>query len=195
MCKLLGTAMVMAGLAAPAAAFAQMQHNMGGMPKHEFGVDLAAFYSHTGSGCSTNCGTFNVGTPVDVRIGFATSGPLSFEPRFTLAYITGGGGHLLSFNPDINILYRLGPGSGQHNLMGAYVTGGIALAVASAAVSGSPSSTATQFSVNAGVGTRMAYESGAFRPEAFFRYNFENKSKSIPSSYDIGARIGLSLWH
>src|SRR6266851_361884 len=72
-------------------------------PTHEFGVDLAAAFGHVGSGCTTSCGTFEAGTPVDVRVGFS-SGSMSFEPRVSLSYVSQGGGHVLFFNPDLNVV-------------------------------------------------------------------------------------------
>jgi hypothetical protein len=30
--------------------------------------------------------------------------------------------------------------------------------------------------------------------EGFLRYNFENSGKGVPSSFDIGARLGMSFW-
>src|SRR4051794_14835107 len=84
-------------VALPHVAVAQRAHTSSGGPKNEIGVDLGAAYSHTGSGCSASCGSFGLGTPVDIRWGFMANGPLSFEPRFTFNYLTGGGSHLLSF--------------------------------------------------------------------------------------------------
>ena len=180
--KLIGSALLVAGLVAvPAAAVAQGT---------EFGVDLGIAYNKTGSGCSVDCGSVQIGTPVDVRFGFVSSGPLSFEPRFTLGYISGGGDHLLTFSPDLNVLFRMGSSTARQ---GMYLTGGVGIDIASASIGGT-SSSATQLSFNGGVGTRVPYGSAAWRLEAFFRYNLENSGKGIPSSIDIGARIGVSLW-
>lgn len=188
--RLKGVVLILAALTVPAVARAQM-----GMPKHEFGVDLAASYTKIGSGCSSDCSGFIATTPVDVRIGFLTGGPLSVEPRFTFSYVSASGSHALMFDPDINVLFRIGQGSGLHHMMGLYVTGGVGIAILNAKISGGTSETTTQLSVNAGVGTRAAFGSAAFRPEAFFRYNFENSGKGVPSSIDVGARIGLSFFH
>ena len=46
--------------------------------------------------------------------------------------------------------------------------------------------------LNGGVGTRVPYEAGAIRLEAFGRYGFEG---DLPGVWDLGARVGLSLWH
>ena len=159
-------------------------------PKNEIGVDLGAAYSHTGSGCTASCGAFGVGTPVDIRWGFMANGPLSFEPRFTLAYLTGGGGHILSFNPDLNVIYRMAKSTPRK---GMYLTGGLGFAIANASASGT-SSTATQLSLNGGVGKRIPVESNAWRVEGFLRYNLANTSKGIPSSFQLGARVGMSFW-
>jgi hypothetical protein len=132
-------------------------------------------------------------TPVDVRIGFLGSGPVSFEPRFALSYVTNGSGHLLEFAPGLNVLYAFGARRGPRGLMGPYLTGGISLNLTSVG-SGGTSTSATQLSINVGIGQRRGRGLGAFRPEAFFRYDFENASKGIPSSLDLGVRLGLSFF-
>ena len=180
---------VVALVALPHIALAQRARAAAGGPKNEIGVDLGAAYSHTGSGCATDCGTFGLGTPVDIRWGFMARGPLSFEPRFTLSYVTGGG-HVLSFNPDLNVLYRMGNATARK---GMFLTGGLGLAIASVSTGG-PSTSATQFSINGGVGKRIPMESNAWRVEGFLRYNFANNGKGVPSSFDIGARLGMSFW-
>jgi len=159
-------------------------------PKNEIGVDLGAAYSHIGSGCAADCSGFGVGTPIDVRWGFLSNGPMSFEPRFTLNYISGFGGHDLTFNPDLNVLYRMKRSSARR---GMYLTGGLGLAINNSATGG-PSTTATQFSLNGGVGKRIPMESNAWRVEGFLRYSFENSGKNLPSRLDIGARLGMSFW-
>lgn len=161
-----------------------------GGAKNEIGVDLGAAYSHYGSGCTTSCGAFEAGTPVDVRWGFMANGPISFEPRFTLSYFTGLGGHDLSFNPDLNLLYRMGNSTPRK---GMYLTGGLGLDISNQKV-GAASVSSTQFSLNGGVGKRIPMESNAWRLEGFLRYNFQNTSKGIPSRFDIGARVGMSFW-
>ncbi|HLZ44484.1 MAG TPA: outer membrane beta-barrel protein [Gemmatimonadales bacterium] len=180
-------------VALPHMAVAQRRASAGGggVAKNEIGVDLGAAYSHYGSGCVTSCGSFEAGTPVDIRWGFMASGPLSFEPRFTLSYFTGLGGHNLSFTPDVNVLYRLGTASARR---GAYLTGGLGLDWTNVGTSGTPSTSATQLSLNAGIGKRIPMESNAWRLEGFFKYNFANTSKGVPSHFDIGARVGMSFW-
>src|SRR2546425_49665 len=177
-------------MALPHLALAQRARAAAG-PKNEIGVDLGAAYNHTGSGCTTSCGTFGIGTPVDIRWGFLANGPLSFEPRFTFNYFTAGSsGHLLAFDPDVNVLYRMGSSTARK---GTFLTGGLGFRIINSGGGGSPSSTDTQLSLNAGVGTRIPMESNAWRVEGFLRYNFEHAG-SFPSSYDIGVRLGMSFW-
>ena len=181
-------------VALPHLALAQRARAAAGGPKNEIGVDLGAAYSHTGSGCTTDCGGLGIGTPVDIRWGLMSNGLLSFEPRFSLNYLSGpnaGGGHLLVFNPDLNVIYRMKKSTARR---GMYLTGGLGLAIANTAPSGGASSTATQLSLNGGVGKRIPMESNAWRIEGFLRYNFENSGKGVPSSFDIGARLGMSFW-
>jgi hypothetical protein len=181
-------------VALPHLALAQRARSASSGPKNEIGVDLGAAYSHTGSGCNTDCGGLGIGTPIDVRWGFMSKGPLSFEPRFSLNYLSGpnaGGGHVLVFNPDLNVIYRMKRSTPRR---GMYLTGGLGLAIANSAPSGGSSTTATQLSLNGGVGKRIPMESNAWRVEGFLRYNFENNGKGVPSSFDIGARLGMSFW-
>ena len=162
--------------------------------RQEFGVDLGIFYRHEGSlsgtSCSTDCGTVAIATPVDLRVGFVTSPSMSLEVRSTFSYFKNGSSHALTFMPDVNLLYALG-GSNQK---GSYVTGGLGLFVVSAS-SSSGTITATQVSFNGGVGTRIPLAAAAWRLEGFFRYNFENSGKSMPNSYDIGTRVGISFFN
>ena len=167
-------------------AIVAAQHSMEN-PKHEFGVDLAAVYSKE----SGSDGVFSIGTPVDVRIGFVSSGALEVEPRFSFSYATGGGDNIYVFTPDINLLFGL---SADHNKKGPYFTVGAGVDLAHASFGG-VSSSASQFNFNGGIGTRVPYESAAFRLEAFARYNLKNTSKGLPNELEIGARIGLSFWH
>src|SRR2546428_4092064 len=115
-----------------------------GGPKNEIGVDLGAAYSHYGSGCTTSCGAFEAGTPVDIRWGFMASVPLSFEPRFTLSYFTGLGAHDLVFTPDVNVLYRMKNATARK---GMYLTGGLGLDIANEGA-GVTSTAASQLSLN-----------------------------------------------
>src|SRR6266516_4775742 len=107
--KLTSTLVAAAAMVAlPHLAFAQRTRAAAASgPKNEIGVDLGAAYSHLGSGCAADCGGVGIGTPIDIRWGFIANGQLSFEPRFSLNYISGFGGHDLSFNPDLNVIYRM----------------------------------------------------------------------------------------
>ncbi len=185
----LATTLVMAGVALPAALRAQAMPGGHAQPEHELGVDLGVVYSHIGSGCSQSCGIFQVVTPVDVRIGFIGRGGTSVEPRFSVAWATGSGGHSLLLQPDINVLLPTGKRTG---MLGEYVTFGAGLKYFDVNT-GLGSTSATQFSVNGGFGDRSAWGSGAFRPELTLVYAFENNN--FPSAISIGVRLGLSLWH
>ena len=186
-------------VALPHLALAQRSHTASGGPKNEIGVDLGAAYSHIGSGCAADCGGLGLGTPIDIRWGFMANGQLSFEPRFSLNYVSGfGSGHDLSFNPDLNVIYRMGKSTARRGL---YLTGGLGMAIDNATVTTqqgnqtvTSSSTASQLSLNAGVGKRIPMESNAWRVEGFLRYNFANTGKGLPTRLDIGARLGMSFW-
>src|SRR5216117_2674502 len=181
-------------VALPHLALAQRARSAASGPKNEIGVDLGAAYNNAGSGCTADCGGLGIGTPIDIRWGFMASGPLSFEPRFSLSYLSGsaspGGGHELRFNPDLNVRYRMKRSTTRR---GMYLTGGLGLSINNSATGG-PSTTATQFSLNGGVGKRIPMESNAWRVEGFLRYSFENSGKNLPSRLDIGARLGMSFW-
>jgi hypothetical protein len=168
-------------------ALAVAQHSMEN-PKHEVGVDVGLVYSKPSGGD----GVFSIGTPVDVRIGFVSGGKLEVEPRFTFNYASGSGSNAYSFTPDINLLFGL---SADGNKKGPYLTAGAGVNLAHVKISGLPGQSASQFNFNGGIGTRVPYESGAIRLEAFARYLLKNTSKGLPNILDIGARIGLSLWH
>jgi hypothetical protein len=168
-------------------SIAAAQHSMDN-PKHEFGVDLGVVYSKPKGGD----GVFSIGTPVDVRIGFVSSGKMEIEPRFTFNYASGSGNNAYIFTPDINLLFGL---SADNNKKGPYVTVGAGVDLTHLKVSGLPGTSTSQFNFNGGIGTRVPYESGAVRLEAFARYLLKNTSKGLPNTLDIGARIGLSLWH
>jgi hypothetical protein len=170
---------------------AAAQHNMSSMgheAKHELGVDLGIGYTKPSGGS----GVFSIGTPVDLRIGFVSSGSLEVEPRFTFNFASGGGNNAYSFTPDVNLLFGLGA---DKNKKGPYVTVGAGVDLNHIKISGLGSTSTSQFNFNGGVGTRVPYESGAFRLEAFVRYLLKNTSKGLPNELEVGARIGLSLWH
>src|ERR687887_1003716 len=152
--------------------------------KNEFGVDLGAAFGHIGSGCTASCGTFQMGTPVDLRVGFIGKS-FNVEPRITFAYLSEFGGHVMQFSPDVNFLKPMGKSTSHKGL---YLTAGLGMNM----VSASGQSSENQFSLNGGAGTRMPFESAAWRLEGLFRYNFE--SGALPSGYQIGVRAGVSLW-
>ena len=168
-------------IALPHIALAQREASR---PTHEFGVDLGAMFGHY-SDCTADCGSFQAGTPLDLRVGFI-SGKTSFEPRVSLSYISQGGDHLLLVNPDLNVLFPMGSSTAHKGL---YVTTGAGINIIDAGSNGS----ANQFSLNGGVGTRVPFESAAWRIEGFVRYNLSNSD--FVASYNIGVRVGLSMWH
>ncbi len=178
-----------AGLAmAPAAAFAQ-----GMAPKHELGVDLGVGFASP-SGGSTH---FILHTPVDVRLGFVSSSSLSWEGRLTLLYDSKGFGNNAAYSlaPDIQALYRLSKGSGQHGLMGPYATVGAGLDFLDAPNGTGGTNSSAVIRINGGVGTRIPWESGAYRIEGFVGYDFKNTTVGSPATVEVGVRLGISLWH
>ncbi|HVM43154.1 MAG TPA: hypothetical protein VMT77_06590 [Gemmatimonadales bacterium] len=182
----LRTTMVTAALLAmPAAAVAQ---GMTTRPEHELGVDLSLVYQSPSGGN----GVFRVMTPVDVRLGFVSSGRMSFEPRFTLDFASSSGTTVYNIGPDLNLLWKLGPGHGPHNLMGPYLTAGVGTNIISFGTGGSSGATLT---FNGGLGTRIPWGPGAFRVEGFVAYTPKNTSLGAPNTLSIGARGGISLWH
>ncbi len=172
----------------PAAA----QHSMSHMenPKHEVGVDLIGFYQHQSL---LTGGSFNhvlIMTPVDLRAGFLSGDKLSIEARLVFQYDSKGGVDTLAakssyvFTPDINLLWGF-----QSNKHGPYFTAGAGVNLQNFGVSTS------QFGFNGGLGTRVPYEAGVIRLEAFAQYLLKNSGKNLPNTLNIGARVGLSLWH
>ncbi len=189
--KPIAGALIAVGLVtAPARAVAQRagtQHAEMRGAMHELGVDLVAAYEHE----SFPLGSLNhirIATPVDVRLGFVSKGNLMFEPRFAFAFDSKATGTSsgYAFTPDLNVLY------GKDHRKGMYFTAGAGVDLQKDLTAAGSSA---QFGVNGGVGTRSPYESGAIRLEAFVQYRFKNTSKGLPNVLDIGARVGLSLWH
>lgn len=176
-----------------APSLAAAQHNMSHMenPKHEIGVDLIGFYQHQ----SLAGQSFNhvvAMTPVDLRAGFLSGDKASVELRLVFQYDSKGGADTLTFaskssyvfNPDVNLLWGF-----QSNKHGPYLTAGAGVDLRNFGVSTS------QFGFNGGLGTRVPYESGVIRLEAFAQYFLKNTGKGLPNTLNIGARVGLSLWH
>lgn len=175
-------------------SLASAQHSMSHMenPQHEVGVDLIGFYQHQ---ALIGGGSFNhvlVMTPVDLRAGFLSGNKLSVEARLVFAYDSKGGVDTLTltsksayiFNPDVNLLWGF-----KSNKHGPYFTAGAGLNLQNFGIS------TTQFGFNGGLGTRVPYESGVIRLEAFAQYLLKNAGKNLPNTLNIGARVGLSLWH
>ena len=175
-------------------SFATAQHGMSHMenPQHEVGVDLIGFYQHQSL---IGGGSFNhvlVMTPVDLRAGFLSGDKLSVEARLVFQYDSKGGVDTLTltskasyvFTPDVNLLWGF-----QSNKHGPYFTAGAGVSLQNFGVSTS------QFGFNGGLGTRVPYESGVIRLEAFAQYLLKNTGKNLPNTLNIGARVGLSLWH
>ena len=175
-----------------APTLATAQHSMSHMenPKHEVGVDLIGFYQH-----QSVPGGFNhvvIMTPVDLRAGFLSGDKLSVEARLVFQYDSTGGVDTVTatskasyvFTPDVNLLWGF-----QSNKHGPYFTAGAGVNLQNFGVS------TTQFGFNGGLGTRVPYESGVIRLEAFAQYLLKNSGKGLPNTLNIGARVGLSLWH
>lgn len=174
-------------LVAPSIAAAQHDMgSMGHMAKHEFGADITAFYQKLSlNGFSSN--QILIGTPVDLRVGIVSGEKATVEPRINFAFHSKGnsnGGAAYEFIPDLNLTWGF-----QSNKKGPYLTAGAALRMEH------DTSTQTQFGFNGGIGTRIPYESGAIRVEAFGQYFLKKAADLIPSEVNIGVRIGLSLWH
>ncbi len=184
------TKLSMVGALSVVATAAAAQHST--QAKHELGADLAFAYEHQSLG-SLSANQFVAGTPLDLRIGFIAGDRLVVEPRIFFRYASKGGFNTgtgatvaaYQFTPDLNVLVAF-----QDNKKGAYFTAGVG-----ADLEKITQTSTGQVTINGGLGTRVPYESGAIRLEAFGRYAFKNETNGVPSALDIGARIGLSLWH
>ncbi|HKV70219.1 MAG TPA: hypothetical protein VJN62_03185, partial [Gemmatimonadales bacterium] len=104
-------------------------------------------------------------------------------------YLSGGGASAHDIDLDANALFPVGSGSTYRK--GMYLTAGGGLDFTGT----SPGGSATLLQINGGIGTRVPYESGAIRLEAYVKYHFEDTSAGIPNTFEIGGRVGLSLWH
>jgi|SRR5882762_768229 len=171
----------------PALASAQRRAaaTMGGA-KHEFGVDVFAGYvKQNGSS-----GGIALITPISVRVGLVKAGKIMWEPRFSLAFSTAGGSTTYDLAPSVNLLYAQSPGGHRR---GMYFTGGAGLdLIDQGATSG------TGFLLNAAVGWRKPYGSGAWRYELGLQWSSDIKASGVviqPSTLFIGGRFGISLWH
>jgi len=178
--KVLRTAVTVLALAAvPGVAAAQ---------EHELGVDLALVYQSPSGGS----GVFRIMTPVDVRLGFVSSHSLSFEPRLTMVVASTSGSTVYNIGPDLNLLWKLGAGSGPRRLMGPYLTAGLGTNIISF---GSGNNSGATLTFNGGLGTRVPWGPGAFRVEGFVAFTPKNNSLAVPNTLSIGVRGGISLWH
>ena len=148
--------------------------------KHEVGVDLAFVYSKPSGGSSS----WEFLTPVDVRFGFVSKSSVMFEPRVSLMVAHTSGVSFHNVDLDLNAIWN------KDHKKGMYFTGGAGIDLL-----GVTGTSGSQFSINGGIGTRTPYESGAWRFEGFVRYDFKNTSLALPNTFNIGARVGLSLWH
>lgn len=174
--RMIRAVMTAAALAVPAAAHAQ---RAGGT--HEIGVDVAlAWVKPSGANAM-----LSLMTPVDVRVGLASRGPLSVEPRFSMILLADGGTQY-AIDPGVNLLYRLGGTSVNQNH---YATFGADIEFRKAGTSGAI------FALNGGLGMRHPWGAGAFRTEFFLRYAFEDTALGAPNTLTLGVRAGLSLWH
>ncbi len=192
--KHLGTVLAVAGLiAAPAIAQAQARGGMamGNMPKHEFGVDLSAYLNSPSGGTSglviglpACTGTLTPCGP-SVRVGFVSSGNMQWEGRLSFGLSTAGT-TTYAIDPGVNVLFKIGRGTLMNNK---YFTVG-----ADANLVGSTPSGVIP-GINAGIGMRKPYGGAAWRLEAFGRYQFKNTSLGVPNVFQVGAKVGLSLWH
>lgn len=182
--KLIG-GMVFAAIALslPAAAMAQRRTMAASSAKHELGVDLGIAYAKP-SGVS---GGIEIKTPIDVRFGIVSGSKMMWEPRASLDFSSVGGNTTYLFVPGVNLLFANSPGMHRR---GMYFTGGAALVLGDA---GGGSGTA--FQLNGGIGWRKPYESAAWRYEVGIRWTSESADLGLPSTMEIGGRIGISLWH
>lgn len=188
----LALTLVVVGTASPAAAQqrrgATTQRPSAPAAKHEFGVDAGlAYYKPDGGD-----GGIRIGTPLDVRVGLVSAGRLMWEPRLIFEFdseIAGGdAGYVIQ--PGVNALYSMSP---TGHRQGMYLTGGMGLNLVDAGAAGG-----VGFSLNGAVGWRLPYGTGAGRIELGLKYDTEIQDSGatvVPSTFSIGGRFGISLWH
>jgi len=183
--KLFG-GMVLAAVALSLPASAQAQRRAAApasSAKHEFGVDIGIAYVKP-DGVD---GGIAIQTPLDVRVGFVTPKSMMWEPRLGLSFASVGGTTVYTFQPGVNVLFSNSTGGHRR---GMYFTGGGGVLLADL---GGGSGSA--FSVNAGVGWRKPFGSAAWRYEVGFKWTSESTDLGLPSTIEIGGRVGISLWH
>ena len=158
------------GLAAAGALFAGAVEAQT-PPKLEFGIDLGIASSKLDE---VDDRILTIGLPVDARIGFVTASPWMIETRFGFNYVDTDLVTATSFTPGVNVLWRLGAGTGLANQMGPYITGGASLNYSKQRFFDEESESTTQLGVIVGIGTRLGWGNAAFRPELFFQKGFES---------------------
>ena len=177
-----GMVLAAVALALPATVDAQRRAAATGGAKHELGVDIGAAYVKP-DGFD---GGIVIGTPVDVRWGFVSASNMMWEARGTLFFSSVGGTTVYQLEPGVNVLFS--NSSGGHR-RGMYFTGGAGLVLGD---NGTNSGTA--FAINAGVGWRKPSGNAALRYELGFRWTSESTDLGLPSTIQIGGRVGFSLW-
>ena len=189
--KLLSGALLLAVVVPSLAQAQQRRGAQAGGARHEFGVDLGAYYAKP----ENVDGGIEIGTPglpdplfapVDLRVGFVTARNLMWEGRLNFAFSSVGGDSRYGLQPGVNVLYAPAPGTHRS---GMYLTGG-----GSILLGDDGTDSGTQLAVNGGVGWRKPWGSAAWRYEIGFRYAFESTDLGLPSTVAIGGRIGVSLW-
>lgn len=163
--------------------------SMGGA-KHELGVDLAAAYVDPGTAGVD--GGITIISPVDVRFGIVprAGSKLMWEPRMAFSFSSVGGNTVYALTPTLRGLYSNSPGGHRR---GMYFAGGAGLVLGDPGIG-----SGTAFKLEAGVGWRKPYGSGAWRYELGFQWVSSNDNLAAAGLADyiaIGGRIGISLWH
>jgi len=101
-----------------------------------------------------------------------------------------GGNTIYALTPTLRGLYSNSPGGHRR---GMYFAGGAGLVLGDPGIG-----SGTAFKLEAGVGWRKPYGSGAWRYELGFQWVSSNDNLAVAGLADyiaIGGRIGISLWH
>jgi len=168
---------VLAAALLPGVAVAQHETDA----KHEFGID-AAFIYRKPSGRPSG---WVSGAPADVRIGFVSKRKIMFEVGFQ--YGVGGSNGTSSHDFSLGVEAQWA----KNHRKGLFLAVGPAIEFAGE--TGSPSG--TLYSFGADIGTRIPYGSAAVRLSTGVRYSPANTSYGTVNSFNVHARVGLSLWH
>jgi len=180
--------LAVAGLiAAPAVAQAQARGAMAS-PSHEFGADIALGFASLSANGTSQSGLF-ITTPVDLRVGFMSHSSMNLEMRTTLNLSTIGT-TTYSFDPGLNLLFKMGAGTMTHNTY--WTVGADADIINNGAAT---ANTGVVPAINGGIGIRRPWGSAAWRLEGGVRYQFKNTNVQPFNSLQIGVRAGVSLWH